>query len=250
MQAANETNAQSDRMPNVTNDESWLYIAGMISQFEKRAEGTFPFSRFCDISTAAKSEDDDIHTLFESGSMHEFNLSCECCEGLFVPLMGKESRELYGKYTIQWDEVGTIEEKVKSVRVVCPHCDHEHFDTRKTRFAMYKQCDYVQMRKEAAPHNFTCRFNAWTVWFVKWETLLREYLEASRLSLMGDKSKLIDFYIKRMSQTWRNQSVTKSEIKPTADYSLELVETSMGDLWVAPEWEQETARYMAAGRSA
>jgi len=254
IQAANETNAQSDRLRMVLNDEAWQWDHGMIDQFGKRLEGDNPYGREINISTAAELITAEIAAKFRRGCQDEYNLTCPHCGNHFVPMTGSESIQAYGMHVIQWPDSGDINFKCANVKFICPGCPPggigEFKDRDKDRLSLLEGAKYIPGKPNADPRHYSCRFRAWVVWFVKLGKLLEEHLNAKEKLETGDVAPYREFRIKREAVTYEPKKLEGEEIKVTADFALDFVREGVPSfasdtgMWIGTGWSQQIDYFM------
>ena len=216
MQAANPGNLQSDTSGRNFNDETWRWKKGLRQQARKRG-GAMRFGKDLDITSASEQgEDADID--YRRGTQKEWHLRCvnPQCEQLFWPLWGKRAEEIYGQLVVQWQD-----NSPETVRLVCPHCGHQHFDTPKTRQLLthYDRAQYVQMNDRPDKGVESFRWNALTMPWVPWYELVEEFLSAvEELKTGQGVANLRIFILTRMVEAFAALNPNIKDAQYSGDY--------------------------------
>jgi len=171
--------------PRVFMDEGHLYDAGVFAAFEDRMGGRWDRQRF-NVTTAA-DEGHEVDLLFMQGRQNEWHLPCYACNQLIWPLWKGADMEYYnGERLFVWRDMDSDVATLETLRLICPHCQHElRYDLRQ-RKEMDKLAAYVAMNPGANPKFESFRYNRFAPYWREWEDSLTTYLQAIRSAKLGD----------------------------------------------------------------
>jgi len=208
IQAANETNAQSDHLRHGVFDEPWLYKPGMRAQLQKRFARYTHNSTILDVTTGPLDGDEtDSH--YKQGTQQERMIRCMGCGELHVPLWTFGKDKLGG---VKWspDAKGASGEwnmrKVQaSTYYECPLCGHRHEPTAANAYAINKGCGYTAPSPDAMLNVYSFHWNCIVADFKSLGAIAVEYLEAKAAAKRGMMKLLQEFHQKRLALAWKEE---------------------------------------------
>lgn len=244
LQGATEDNAQSDTAGMLLNDELWLWPKGILEMFRNR-QGAVTFKKEINVTSAAEtSSDADIE--FRRGTQREYFLRCQNpkCEELIWPLWGKRSAKVYnGHQVFQWDS-GDFE----SVRLVCPHCEHQHHDRPGIRERLALDGAYKRQNPDAPATVESFRWNGFVPYWRRWSALVEKWHQAIEEQRDGrGHGNLRVFILTTLVEPFDQVAPDQAEAAYSGDFSFEPHDTpwSGNPVWHGPEWEKEATRVMS-----
>jgi len=183
-------------------DEPWLYAPGILGQAKARL-GDFVrinASKFLCISQGG-SPDGDWALQEQSGTRYEWHVPCMGCGELFVPRWSqiREDGSRCGmRFDAERDGDGyNIQRAIDTMRVECPTCGHEHFDTARTK-AFWNEGGCYPEFVAGEDRAVTFRWSALIDY--PWAELVNEWLQAQVAKRVGNVQPLINFLNKRLAE--------------------------------------------------
>lgn len=220
-------------------DEIRSWPEGAVEMAEKRAR-TWWNHKIFKTSTADK-EADAIHRAFLEGDQNVWNVPCMSC-GEFGELMWENVR--WDK-AIQAEGGGVDFDRLfPTIRYHCPQCDHPHADTPAVRRHFTNKGKFIPRNPKGPKEHRSYHWNALLPTWVKWSSLVAEFILAHDALKFGDTEPLKDFINQSLGQPWEDRlgSVGEKEIvhDRQRDYNL-------GDPWSVPHYRILTADKQAKG---
>jgi hypothetical protein len=200
-------NLQGKTIRYLLNDEPWLYPAGHLAEAYKRVTSYWN-SFILNISTGG-IKDGELAQRVEVSRQMVYQLLCPICKKHFTPtwrMPDPKNRKKPGG--MRYDQTakrkdGSIDfEKLKeSVYYSCPHKGCHIHDTVVNRRMMSAQGRYNCVH-DAPTERKSFTFNALTVDWVPFHTLVEEWVIALRALKYGDEELLKEFVLKRLAEFW------------------------------------------------
>lgn len=199
------------------------------------------------ILTTPEEENDTVHRQFLEGSQKHYHVPCLHC-GVRSPL---EWANMKAEHPVthtccKWKEVpGAFDENHRwdfevlapQIRYVCPACGHMHADHPQVRFRMANEGRWVAHNPKAPAHLVSYTWSAMLPTWVKWRSLVEEYLMAMSALEFGNHEPLKAFITESLGKPWTDTlRYAKSE-----GYLNERVE----DYDPRERWPEEARRFMA-----
>lgn len=182
--------------------------------------------------TTAADKGTEVDQRFYKGKQNEWHQSCPDCGKLIWPLwINDENNPYNGEEIWHWKDSQSETEMLDSIRMVCPHCSSEIFNTPENRRHLNAGADYVPMNPESDELFNSFRWNVFAATWKPWRKLFSKYLGAVHKAQLGDTK---DWY------DW----VKKNEVR-TNDGSFPMTDRST--VHILKKWaeDEETARFMA-----
>lgn len=205
-----KTARQSRQVRFVLTDESHLeeqFEDGALKEFDDRRQSAGWMGQSVHATTAPDSGR-EVDVLFHQGKQNEWHFRCVECQKLFWPLWRKVTSsmpdvvKLYGRQIFHWKENGTIDEKLDSVRVECPHCGAVHCDTTRDRRRLNQTGDYIEQNPTGSKGINSYRWGTTAAFWLEWKEKLKKYLEAIEAAKLGNLSMLENFCKKQLCFSW------------------------------------------------
>lgn len=228
---ANETQTQSKSRRIVICDERSLWDAGRYDNAKRRASSPNYDGRRKIISTSNSGiYESDVEVHWRASDQRNLVSDCPAC-GKEAPFKfsEKKCRRIPAKipgFTIAWEENATtrvngvwnVDEVVKTVRLVCPHCDARFEDTPKIRVKLRQK-----MRYRAFNPSASMKTRAWAVSGVAvypWADLVKQFLNAQQSLDLGDDEEMKQFILKGLNEPWSDDVIFDVNTNSTGDYSM------------------------------
>jgi len=98
-------------------------------------------------------------------------------------------------------------ELYKTIRYKCRVCGEEFQDSVEFRRRLAQTVEYEQRNPHATAENESFTWNALIVWWIRWRTLVNEFLRAKRQAQLGAVEPLKDFINERLAQPFEDRAV-------------------------------------------
>ncbi len=207
--AATPSNLQSLSVAIQVNDEVWLYPQGHLEQLRKRTT-SFRTSRvILNLSTGAE-DGDEADLAWEDSDQRELEVRCPCCRGWFALQWDKDpnrpggivwedsERTRHGDGTWKWRDMR------KTVAYECPHCAERMPYSKELQKDLLREWRFTPRNPDAPEDRVGFRWNAMA--HMDWRDLVEEWHKAVAAYRRGDASLLKEFRMKRLAQTWGEDS--------------------------------------------
>lgn len=236
-QGANPSNLQGKSARYLINDEVHLWKPGMLDNARDRASA-FWDAKIFNISTAGE-EDSDENFAFMAGTQETWHIGCPECKKL-VRLMWGNGKERVVKWesnekTKPEGKVWNFQELRKTIVFKCPHCKCEEKDSLQTRIHMNEIGGYVAQNDSANIDKRSFHASQLAAPWVPWEEIVERWIKAIERLKTGDVELLKNFVIKRLAETWENQTPGGTQAVITGGYS-------MRDEF---QWQDESQRFLS-----
>lgn len=228
--AASPSGLQSKPVRWLFLDEVRNYPEGALEMVQKRTRAYWN-SKTLIVSTPDK-ENDGIHRSFLEGDQRTFHYRCPNCEDL-IPLQ-------WGN--MKWaddckkDGAYDFEKLNPSIRLQCPRCEHEMYDTPDNRRHIAEKGEFVRLNPKCARSKVSFYWNAILPPWVKWRDLVEEFLSGMAAMKNGNPQPLKDFINESAGEPWKDSmtAVDDDTIDDRRDtYRLE------------EKWDEEYCRFMS-----
>jgi len=230
MGAANNSFLRSWSIRWAFGDECSAWKSGMMQRFRQRT--TRYWNRKLWFSSTPETVGDDFNLEYMAGTREQWSLECQGCKELFAPDF----------YTcVKWDtdkktkpEDYDYKELAKTVRMVCPHCEHEHENTEANWRLMVNGGKFVKSNNNATPKIRSFSFNQLTLppSVMPWSSLVVDFLKAKRAASTGYIQPLREFVTLRLAEPWKESNHLDVQSVVTASYK------------PSDEWGDETHRFL------
>lgn len=245
---ANLTSTQSKSRRIVLCDERWLWESGRYDNARRRASAPkFDGRRkIISFSNSGDYESDVEGQWRESDQRVLFSNCPECGKEATYKFSKKKCRRVPAAtpgFSMKWEEnvitrpngIWNINEVVKTVRLVCPHCAVELEDTPKNRVKLRRAMHYVSLNPNAS-----AKSRAWAVSGVAvypWADLVKQFLNANQQLDLGDDRPMREFMLKGLNEPWSDDVIFDLTTNTTGDYEM------TGEPWEESEFGALTIDY-------
>lgn len=199
----------------VHTDEAHLYNAGTLAAFDDRMGGRWDRASL-HVTTAADAGH-EIDQLYFQGDQNEWHHVCVHCGKLFWLLWNDQAEKLYGHRVFLYDEDGGDNATLESLKLVCPNCHGEMFDTPNTRLEMDEGADYVSMNPSAVKSVASYRWNCFAVRWRSWQERLTTYLLAIKSARIGNFKPHENWVKKHLCESYTNEIPELNKITTGGD---------------------------------
>ena len=244
VEPANESSTQSRSRRIVICDERWLWESGRYDNAMRRASSPNFEGRRKIISFSNSGDyESDVEVQWRASDQRVLFSNCPACgkEAAFK-FSEKKCRRVDAKipgFTIKFDEnvitrpngVWNINEVVKTVRLVCPHCSAEFEDIPSVRVKLRRAMHYVPLNPTGA-----LKSRAWAVSGVAvypWADLVKQFLNANQQLDLGDNQAMREFILKGLNEPWSEDVIFDLTTNSTGDYDM-----------TGEPWEESTCAAM------
>lgn len=152
--------------------------------------------------TTAADAGTEIDQRFHLGRQNEWHQSCPACGKLIWPLWFRDERNPYnGVEVFHYTESGSETSELDSVRMICPHCSEEIFDTHDNRRYLDAGAKYIAMNPTADKIYNSFRWNCFAPRWKKWRDQFAKYNRAVHKAKLGDLKPWQDWVKKQEVRT-------------------------------------------------
>jgi phage terminase large subunit GpA len=228
---ANLTQTQSRSRRLVICDERWLWESGRYDNAKRRADSPNYEGRRKIISFSNSGDyESDVELQWRGSDQRVLFSNCPAC-GREAPYKFSEKKcrrvpSTVPGFSIRFDEntitrpsgVWNINEVVKTVRLVCPHCQADFEDIPKHRVKLRRGMHYISMNPTASTKS-----RAWAVSGVAvypWPDLVKQFLNANQQLDLGDNSAMREFILKGLNEPWSEDVIFDLTTNATGDYDM------------------------------
>ncbi|MFM7099720.1 MAG: terminase gpA endonuclease subunit, partial [Verrucomicrobiota bacterium] len=219
-------------------DEVRNYPAGALDTVLKRTRA-FWNSRTVIISTPDR-EGDAVDRAYQAGDQRLYHLACPGCAQL-QPLVWDQLKWDTNETTKpsgQWD----FDRLAETIRFECKACGHAIRDTPQDRKALARNGRFVPQNPGAPRHRRSFKWNALLPPWVRWRSLVEEFLRARSAARNGDLAPMKTFVNESLGESWRD------ELGEIEDFGFLL--ERRGTYRFGDTWPDELCRFMSADRQA
>jgi len=219
-------------------DEVRNYPPGALDTVLKRTR-SFWNSRRVIVSTP-DMEDDAVDRAYKAGDQRVYHIACPKCSQL-QPLKWDQLKWTTDETTKPggvWD----LDALAETIRFECSACGHAIKDTPAERKALARGGKFVRMNPGAPRHRVSFHWNALLPPWVRWRSLVEEFLAARDAARKGDVSPMKTFVNESLGEPWKDQL---GEIE---DFDFLLARR--GDWNFGDPWPELKHLFMAADRQA
>lgn len=244
IQGSTPAQLQSKSILFLINDELWRWLPGRYNWAIARVTAfqRVGISKILNISQAGK-KGDDLDIVYRKGTMEEWHVPCESCNGYFFPIMrgyreGEAADRLGKEWGLMWDTNETTKPGgqwnfgalAKTLRYECPHCAHAHKDTAALKAFWNLNGKYAQQNPTPSPDNRSFRWTSLP--FDSWAFLAELFCEAMEAYQRGIIGDLVNFKQQRLAEDDDPETLHQGESERVEKYDL------------TSEWPDEVARAM------
>lgn len=212
---ANMSSLQAKSMRYCIGDETWQWKNGMIGEMKKRHHDRW--NRKTILVTQGWDEGHDMDREFFSGEMHEWGYECEGCKKWhrwsWSDICYEEIKFDDGSWN--WDAISA------SIYHKCPSCERKTENSVANRRAMSDRSRYEVMPTNCIAKHVSYRWPAWSVHWVEWGDIVREWIEAHEAKKRGEINPLKQWTQKRAADIWKNVSELPAVSLLAGNYSKE-----------------------------
>ena len=228
---ANLTQTQSRSRRLVICDERWLWESGRYDNAKRRADSPNFEGRRKIISFSNSGDyESDVEVQWRGSDQRVLFSNCPACgREAAYKFSEKKCRRVPAAipgFAIHFDEnvttrpsgVWNINEVVKTVRLVCPHCAADFEDLAKHRVKLRRGMHYIPMNPTASSKS-----RAWAVSGVAvypWPDLVKQFLNANQQLDLGDNSAMREFILKGLNEPWSEDVIFDLTTNVTGDYEM------------------------------
>jgi len=234
-------------------DEPWLYKPNVLANAKARM-GDFQKNASNKFLAISQGGEDDGEWDFEcrEGVLFEWRVPCAnpACGKMIEPKwnVARSDRTYAGMmYDGEKGPDGMYDKDAAAAtaRFVCPHCDHVHPNTERTKSDWNLGGDYFNAktgeRWDPANPPTECTFHWNAIIDFPWFELVKMWLSAQEAKHVGNFSPLVTFYQKRMAEMRSERTIHDAEL-PFVRQKMEMTDKA------AKAWPDETARFLTADR--
>lgn len=128
----------------------------------------------------------------------------------------------------------------ETIRWQCDVCGHVMRDTPTERKAICRTGKFIAMNPSAPRNHVSFTWNALLPWWVKWRSVVEEFLHARAAARLGNKEPMKTFVNETLGESWTD------ELGVIEDWGS--LTPRMQDYGFGEAWPEETTRFMAADR--
>jgi len=180
------------------------------------------------ILTTPNDEHDTVHMQFLEGTQNHYHVPChnpECSFSGPLDFFNLKAEHPVTRKCVKWSQVPgaktednkwDLEVLAPHLRYVCPSCGHMHADTPHTRRRMIR-CgpgfsQWVSHNPKAPPHLVSYTWSAMLPPWVKWRTIVEEFLKAQNALEFGNHEPFKAFWTETLGRPWQDKlRYTKTE---------------------------------------
>lgn len=251
---ANTTNTQSRTRQIIFADEAWSWEPGMLaSAISRTSAPNLVGRRKVIITSTAGDEDSDLERYWDTCDQRCWHVCCPSCNAAHPLALSRDHCRRVPMhlpvFSLKWDDdektkpggVWDIEKVKKTVRMLCPSCKHEFYETPEVMRGLRESGHYVAMNPLASKE----KVGFWVPRMAagEWAALVEKFLKCIAEMRMGDDSNLREFMLKDLAEKWTVGGNEVADVKASSDYSL-------ADPPEAFVWDKEYARFMTVDRQA
>lgn len=220
---SNITNFQSKSCDYVLLDEAWTLKKSLLKEAARRTHDRFN-SKFVLMSQAG-IVGDDFHGAIEDCYKNEFCYKCESCNQ-YHPFEFDDFKFTYDK-----TEDGRVIWDTLKVWLQCPTCEAVYDDTIQTRRRLSEGGSYLPAASSnPLKGHIAFHYTAFCVWWISWNKLMTEFLQAHELKKAGDYDAIRQFFQKRIAKAFdENEMLLENREITTSEYTLEDAKNIRGD---------------------
>jgi hypothetical protein len=223
-----QTQARSRRL--VICDERWLWESGRYDNAMRRASSpNFEGRRKIISFSNAGDYESDVEVQWRGSDQRVLFSNCPACgREATYKFSEKKCRRAPANipgFSIRFDEnvvtrpngVWNINEVVKTVRLVCPHCSADFEDLARHRVKLRRAMHYVPLNPTAS-----VKSRAWAVSGVAvypWPDLVKQFLNANQQLDLGDDRAMREFILKGLNEPWSEDVIFDLTTNATGDYA-------------------------------
>lgn len=231
--AGSRSKLQSKPMRYLFLDEVRSYPTGALALVLKRTRTFWNAKRI--ILSCPNLRGDDLDRMYLDGDRRVWCFVCQDCkhsEPLKFELLKWDTNE-----TTRPNDIWDFDALAKTIRLRCPKCAREHFDTPTNRRLIARTGRFEPQNPQAPRNKKSFHWNALLPPWVPWRTIVEEFLDATEAARNGDLSSMREFYNETLGESWED------ELGAIEDFAH--LRARQGDYDFGDPWPEETARFMA-----
>lgn len=245
---ANLTSTQQRSRRIVICDERWLWESGRYDNAFRRASSPNYDGRRKIISFSNSGDyESDVEVQWRGSDQRVLFSKCPACDReATYKFSAKKCRrvpESVPGFSIHFEEnvitrtngIWNINEVVKTVRLVCPHCSADFEESPKHRVKLRRGMHYVALNPGASSKS-----RAWSVSGVAvypWPDLVKQFLNANQQLDLGDDKAMREFMLKGLNEPWSEDVIFDLTTNATGDYEM------TGEVWEDSDFGAMTIDY-------
>lgn len=183
--------------------------------------------------------DDVVDRAFKAGDQRHFYFPCSSC--------GQE--QLLKFEQLKWEEDSTTrpggewdyDKLAATIRYECKNCAHAILDTFRERRFMACNGVWMPHNRKAPHHRVSFTWNGLLPPWIRWRTLVEEWLRAQDAWALGAEEPRKSFINERLGEGWDQHGAVEREMKPGTGYR-------MADLSIGEKWEKEFIRFLTVDK--
>lgn len=219
-------------------DEVRNYLPGALPMVLKRTRAFWNCKRFM-ISTP-NLKGDPIDLAFMQGDQRTWHFPCPNCNEF--QMLRFEQLKWDTNERTKPDGIWNLDALAETIRYECMHCGHAIKDTPAERKHITRAGKFIPLNPGAPKHRVSFHWNALLPTWVRWVSIVEEYLNARAAMREGDIEPFKTFVNETLGESWSD------ELGAIEDYGY--LEMRKADYDYGEPWAEEVARYMAADRQA
>lgn len=220
-------------------DEVRNYPPGAYETVLKRVRAFGELAQVFVISTPA-NKGDAVDRAFTDGDQRVFHFPCPECQQL-QPLKFAQLKWEKNEVT-KPNGVWNFDELAKTIFYECAHCSHRITDTHVNRKFICRAGHFIRMNPNAPANHVSFTWNALLPWWVKWRSIVQEFLAARNAIRLGDLEPMRTFVNETLGEPWEDQ------LGVIEDFGF--LDDRAGDYDFGEPWAEEITRFIAADKQA
>lgn len=218
-------------------DEVRNYPPGALDTVLKRIRAFDQLAQVFLISTPDML-DDAVDRSFKQGDQRTFHFPCPACGHIqqlrFAQLKWDTNDQTKPNGKWHFDNLA------QTIRFECEKCSYSIRDTPTERKRICRDGRFIRMNPNAPAHHVSFTWNALLPWWVRWRSIVEEFLHARAAARAGDLQPLKTFVNETLGEPWDDQ------LGAIEDF--DFLDARKADYDFGDTWPEELVRFMAADR--
>lgn len=169
------------------------------------------------ILTTPEKDHDTVHMQFLEGTQNRYHVPCQnpaCGVKAELRFENLKAEHPVTHQCVKWSQVPgardsdgkwDFEVLAPHLRYVCPACGHLHPDHPQIRRRMAANGEWVSHNPKAPPHLVSYTWSALLPTWVKWRSLVEEFIKAQHALEFGNHEPLKAFITESLGQPWEDK---------------------------------------------